>query len=174
MDSVLFSKVFWGIVVVLVGISIIAQAIFKINIPIFKVGLALILIYFGIKMLSSTMGVSTSNIMSDQHIVVDHLKEENSFDVLMGNQEIDLTQIDLSGGPYVVNCHVIMGATTILLPKRAQIDIASSVVLGSVKDPRGKEYTSGKDQQVFGDGLSNTKISLHLNVVLGSAEIKYP
>lgn len=174
MDSILFSKVFWGIVVVLVGISIIAQAVFKVNIPIFKVGIALVLIYFGIRMLSSTFGLSTSNIMSDQHIVVDHLKQENSFDVLMGNQEIDLTQIELSGGPYVVNCGVILGATTILLPKRAQIDIASSVVLGSVKDPGGKEYTPGNDHQAYGDGLSNTKIRLQLNVVLGSAEIKYP
>ena len=174
MESILFSKVFWGAVVVLIGISIIAQAIFKINIPIFKIGVALVLIYIGVRMLTNSFGFSTSNIMSDQEIVVEHLNEHTSYDVVMGNQKIDLTQMDLSGELYTIECNVVMGASIILLPKRAQVDISSSVVLGSVRDPGGKEFVSGKDHQMYGDGLSNARIDVKLNVVLGSAEIRYP
>ena len=48
----LASGVFWGSVIILFGVSIILNAVFGISIPVFRVVLALILIYFGIKILA--------------------------------------------------------------------------------------------------------------------------
>lgn len=51
MEFMLSSKLFWGAIVVLAGLVIIANAVFNINIPIFRVFFALLLIYWGVKML---------------------------------------------------------------------------------------------------------------------------
>ncbi len=48
----LASGVFWGSVIILFGISIILNSVFGISIPVFKIVLALILIYFGISILA--------------------------------------------------------------------------------------------------------------------------
>lgn len=173
MDSIFFSKVFWGGIVVLIGISIIAQAIFKINIPVFKIGVALILIYLGFKMLIGAFGFSSTNFMSDQQVTVERLNKENTFDVVMGSQRIDLTQIDLMAGAAEVTCNVVMGSSTVILPKNANIEVISSVVLGSVKDPKGHETVLGEQRNRYESVGSNLNLMVKLNVVLGSAEVYY-
>ncbi len=45
----LFSDIFWGIVLILTGVSIILQLVFKINIPVFPIVIAFLLIYAGIR-----------------------------------------------------------------------------------------------------------------------------
>lgn len=44
----LFSGI-WGIVLILIGLSIILQLVFKINIPVFRIVIAFLLIYAGIR-----------------------------------------------------------------------------------------------------------------------------
>ena len=45
----LFGGVFWGIVLVLLGLSIIVRIVFNIHFPFFRILFALIIIYFGLK-----------------------------------------------------------------------------------------------------------------------------
>ena len=43
-----FGGLFWGVLLILIGIGIILKVFFDINIPIFRTALALLLIYLGV------------------------------------------------------------------------------------------------------------------------------
>mgnify|MGYP003990967287 FL=1 len=47
----LFSGLFWGVMLVLFGASMILRAVFNLDIPIFRIIFALVIIYFGVKLL---------------------------------------------------------------------------------------------------------------------------
>ncbi len=49
--SFVFSSLFWGLIVILIGISIIVKAVFKIDIPVFRMVFAFLLIYWGVKIM---------------------------------------------------------------------------------------------------------------------------
>lgn len=47
----LSSGLFWGLILVLLGLSVILKSVFHINIPLIKILLAILLIYWGITLL---------------------------------------------------------------------------------------------------------------------------
>jgi hypothetical protein len=52
--GILMSGVFWGSVLILLGLSVIIEHVFHINIPVFKMVFACLLIYLGIRLLGKT------------------------------------------------------------------------------------------------------------------------
>jgi len=179
MESVLFSKLFWGVIVLLVGISIIAQAIFKINIPVFKIAGGLILIYLGVKMLFGAFGVSmgvgnssagSSSVFSSQNIRVDHFEDGIEYSSVFGSQNVDFTAAKRTEGTYYIECNSVFGSSKLYIPQDIDVSIKKSAVFGSVKDPSGHDTS-------FGDGSfkskmgSATHLNLEVNAVFGSVEI---
>lgn len=165
------SKAFWGIVVILIGVSIVLNGVFKIDFPVFKVLIALFFIFIGVRILLSSFGVTTqSNIMSDQKVVVNSL-ENTKYDVVFGSQVIDLTHADLpDNGDVHVECNVVFGSMKVLVPKDMNTKIKSNAVFGSVKSPGGKETSFGSN--TYEEGTANTPwLHMEVNAVFGSAEI---
>ncbi len=170
MDSFVFSKLFWGVIVILIGISFISQAVFKIHIPIGKVVVAIFFIYLGVKMLFGVFGKGNehSNFMGESVINVEML-ENAKYDVVFGSQVIDLTNaVNITEGANI-ECNVVFGSAKIILPRGAQCNIRSSSVFGSVKTP-GNETTFGSSDYRT-SGNTGGMINLRVNAVFGSARV---
>lgn len=56
----LFSGLFWGIILILIGVSIIVRVLFNIDLPVFRIVFALIIIYFGVKILTGGNWIKTN------------------------------------------------------------------------------------------------------------------
>ncbi len=58
--GLLFSGLFWGVILILIGASIIARILFNIDLPVFRIVFALIIIYFGLKILTGGSWLKTN------------------------------------------------------------------------------------------------------------------
>ena len=171
MDSFIFSKLFWGVIIILFGISFIAQAVFKINFPIGKIAIALIFIYIGAKMLFGIFGKSneSATIFSENISNVEVL-EDSKYDVVFGSQTIDLSKAVNNGEEANIECNVVFGSAKIIVPKGMNLRIKSSSVFGSIKTP-SNETTFGESEYTTGSNYSSGILNLRVNAVFGSAKV---
>ncbi|MCF7792543.1 MAG: hypothetical protein K9N09_01295 [Candidatus Cloacimonetes bacterium] len=170
-----FSGVFWGLVLVLLGLSMIIKIVFKIDLPIIRIVFAVILIYWGLKLL---FGLSFS-IKKDNDVVfnnadIEHVQAGKEYNVIFGKSNIDLRDFDLQNETAKVEINVIFGNGVIYLnpdiPARIKID----AVFAEAKLPK-------KTVSVFGDFIYDTPgyvegepyLLLNVDVVFGNAIIEY-
>ena len=170
----LFGGLFWGVLLVLLGASIIIKAVFKINIPFFRIGFALLLIYFGAKLLFGWSGIKTDrNTTMFSETKVEYLVPGSEYNVVFGKSTIDLSNIDISGGKEKVEISVVFGSGIIYINQDIPMKIKISTVFGDTKMPVGNvsffgdyvyktgSYTEGEDY-----------LRLDVDVVFGSVVIE--
>jgi len=175
MDSIIYSKVFWGVVVLLIGISIITQAVFKIDIPIFKIVVGLFLLFMGVKVLTGAFGISTgpdssSSIFSSQNIHVEHLVDGSEYSSVFGSQQIDFTMVSRTPGTYRIECNTVFGSCEIIIPNDVEVSIEKNAVFASVKTPGGGNTHFGEGNYSSGNSAP-TRLEIEANAVFGSIEI---
>jgi len=145
----MFSRMFWGVVVMLLGLSIILNAVFKIHFPLFKTILALFLIYVGMKMLYGAIRPGYRNheqsaVFGGSSFQPESIKDGEKFETVFGSQRIDLRNVQLQPGITAIDVDCVFGSQMIYIPSGVNIRVKGSSVFGSVKFPNG-------DQLSFGD-----------------------
>ncbi len=122
-----YGGLFWGLLLVVLGISMVLKAIFKINIPLFRILFAILLIYFGVRMLLGNRGTSSNNkhtVLSESYL--ENITEGTNIDVIFGKSEINLNNIDLKLEDAKVNVDVIFGSAEVSIkpeiPARIKIN----------------------------------------------------
>ncbi|MBI1184925.1 hypothetical protein GC194_11680 [bacterium] len=169
MESLIFSKIFWGAAIILIGISFIAQAVFKIHLPVGRIIFSLFFIYLGVKMLLGGFGhKGNSNIMSSSQIKVESL-QSTKYDVVFGSQVIDFTQAVATQNS-TVEVNVVFGSSKIILPGNLNVHIESSSAFGSVRTP-GNETVFGQNSYRNTSNDSTVVLNLKVNAVFGSASV---
>jgi predicted membrane protein len=155
--NVLFGPAFWGILIVLLGLSIILKQV-GVNLPLVKMFIAIVIILFGVRLLvggscsirtrSTRSGVYTTG--STEHSVV------------FSSQTIDLTGISVDSRPLELTA--VFGSAYVLLPEDIEFDFESTSVFGSVEVPRKPDST-----QVYPKG----RVSIEASAVFGKIEFAY-
>ncbi len=173
----LFSRLFWGGIIILFGLSIILNAVFKINIPLFKIVLALFIIYFGVNMLlgsfksKSETGKAT-DVFSSSSIKVDPTSLNNEYSVVFGSQTIDLTEIT-DGADRNVEINTVFGSQKVYINENAKVRVKASSVFGSVTLPDNNsvsfgDYTYSQQPETT---LSAGVLFIEANAVFGDIKI---
>ncbi|MFN3402737.1 MAG: hypothetical protein ACK40G_01500 [Cytophagaceae bacterium] len=166
------SGIFWGILLVFIGLSIIIKVVFDINIPVFRIGFALLLIYLGVKLL---IGIS-DNSKSKESIVFGEGKVEGElskqeYNVLFGKGHIDLTgssvNVEIVGKKKI---NVIFGQADVLVSDTVPVCIKSSSAFGAINFP-DKTIISFGERQYNTSPETVACTEIELNVVFGQAEI---
>ncbi len=166
----LFSGLFWGIIVILIGISIILNSIFHFNIPIFKIIGALFFIYLGISMITGASirrNDSKFTIFAESNI---QKPVDNEHNTIFGSSKLDLTELKLNNN---FQSNTIFGSTIIYIDPKKPINIIASSAFGEVKMPN-------KNTVNFGEITYNTKsykedndsIDIKISTVFGSVDVK--
>lgn len=141
----LWSGVFWGVVLVLIGISVIINVVFHVHIPVFRIIIALILIYMGIKvLLGNTWCRGEKNVVAFREEVVAGAEDTNEYSVVFGKSAIDLTTLpaDTKKRKYRVN--VAFGSSVVTIPADIPVIIRASSAFGGVNFPNGSTISFGE------------------------------
>lgn len=159
----MFSKLFWGGLVVLIGIGIILNSVLDMDIPIFRVLFALFLIYWGVKLLIDIRG---NNSKQEAGVVVfDNAEYEatslgqKDFSAVFGSQVIDLRHVSFPPSEKI-EVNAVFGSSKIYLPKELNVQVQQNAVFGSVEEHR---------LPTISDTSPNLKIEA--NAVFGQVEI---
>jgi len=167
---------FWGIILIVIGLSIIFRMIFDISL--FRIIIAVAIILFGIRILIGKPNLFSSH---DENQVIFGEKSFHSapvnnteYNTIFGKSVYDFRKINnLSPGRTKLKVNTIFGGTEILLPESIPVNIKADAVFGSACMPNGNTISFGTVH--YNSANSDTASSylyIEAGVVFGSVEIK--
>lgn len=164
---------FWGILIILIGISLIFR-----ELPIFRIVIGGLFIFWGISMLFGGFGKtarwyrhdSGSTIFSDFNFSGKEVN--NEYNVVFGKGTFDFRNVDFSKGSKDIKINTVFGAAEILLNDSVPVRIRSNSAFGGIKLPNGNTTAFGSTEYSSDQfSTDSTYLNLELNVVFGGMEI---
>lgn len=140
MHGLFFGGLFWGLLISLIGLSIVLKHGFNIDLHLVRIFIGLIIILFGIKLI---VGYNSKTYVNTIKSKV-HFNNGKEHDILFSNGTIDLTQYqDISKYPKEIN--VIFGNGVVLIPDNINLEVTSTTVFGSTIMPNRSYAGFGED-----------------------------
>lgn len=162
---------FLGIIIIVIGLSVLLGAIFGINIPIFKVLLGLFFLYLGIKVIFGSFNwkfdaekrsSDHEAIFSKSEFQYPNNKNAKEYVTVFGSSQFDLSRAEKLEGP-PIEVVTVFGESRILVKKGAPLRIESNTVFAGAELP-GKNISAFGKFQYATPGLKNEDPALELKV----------
>lgn len=168
----LFNAIFWGLVLVAAGVLMIINFIFKLNIPVFKILVGLVLIYIGVYIILGFKGWRMESyndgktaVFSEMNVKPD--KVENEYNIIFSKGEIDLSGMTNEDIGKHIEISAIFGSAVVRLPKDLAIKVRGSAVFGSVTLPNKQSLGFG-DINYNTSTTSDNAVYIEANAVFGN------
>ncbi|HKL08512.1 MAG TPA: LiaF domain-containing protein [Bacteroidales bacterium] len=169
---------FWGILLILIGLGIVIRVVFNIDFPLIKFIIAFFFIFIGIKILIGNYSFLHTEAGEDTTIfseskVQGQDESFKEYNVIFGSTIIDLRDIDLTKGSKEIKINTIFGSSIIKLDEKTAIKVKADAAFASAKLPNGTTAAFGTG---YFENESFQKDTNHIyikgDVVFGSLEIK--
>lgn len=166
----IFSGLFWGIIIVIIGISIILNSIFNINIPIFKIILALFFIYLGVSMITQeSITKDSPNLTLFSESLDTKKPKEDEYNTIFGTSKLDLTDLDTKNS---FKSNTIFGTTTIYVNTNKSTKIEASSAFSQIIMPSKDSVNFGSLTYKTASFDEENYIDIKISAVFASVEIK--
>jgi hypothetical protein len=172
------SSIFWGIILILIGLSLILKVVFHVDFPFFKFLFAFFLIYLGIRVfigkdfrLFSDAGDEQTIIFSQRTITrVENGKEYN---VIFGNGIFDLRNFqDSTDEKTEIKLNTIFGSSEVLINDSVSLEIKAHTVFAGSKMPDGNTTAFGESGYSNRGNSLPTNLRIESNTVFGGFLVK--
>lgn len=145
---------FWGIAIITVGVIVLLNAVFGFNLPIFRILIGVLLVYWGLKILfgsySVTSKVGFTKVVTDTEVIFSKgdlrfapHQSKNEFATVFGSSTLDLsglTEIPAQEIEY----NVVFGESELILPRGLPTIVRSTSVLGNTTASVNDQNLVGK------------------------------
>lgn len=170
----LLSGLFWGVIVVLIGLSIIINATTGLKIPLFRIILGLLVLYLGCTILFGATfrgkGKRTTAFDSRQVKVTELDREYN---VLFGRSVVDLTGTELKPGPNRVEVNTVFGAGVIRLDSKTPARVKVSAAFAGARLPDGSSISFGEHTWRSANwNEDSTRLEVEASAVFSGLEVE--
>lgn len=165
-------NMFWGLLFLTLGVVLVVQTVFKVNLPIFRVLASVSLIYLGFKLMFGSFGVTWDgqfrSVVTANSVRFGEAEfspfdssgalKENAFSTAFGESTVDLRKgsdsslgatsgFDPATEP--ISIQTAFGETTVLTPEGIPLEVEYSLAFGSLK-------IRGEEVNAFGSGTYRT------------------
>ena len=169
--------VFWGVLLILVGLALIIRFVFNVDFPLFKVLFALFFIYIGLRILFGGFGLFRFETGPDDVLFGEREffqpETNKEYNVVFGKGNFDFTNVDLSQGNVNVKIGTVFGASEIRIPRDMPVRIVADAVFAGAELPDGNTAVFGSStylSESFHPDSNHLKIKL--DVVFGGAQVR--
>jgi len=170
-------SLFWGLLLVVLGLSLIFRIVFNIDFPLFKIFIAFVFIFFGLKMLFGTF--RTPAIGTKENEVIFGEKRFNNpdtnrdYNVVFGKGVYDFRDIDLKGNRQYIKISTVFGATVIKLNQTTPVKIKVESAFAGTELPNGNSAVFGSSVYTSPDyDPEKPNLEIKLEVVFGACEVR--
>ena len=169
-----------GVIIILVGLSVLLGAVFGINLPVMKILLALFFIYLGVKILIGPMdwkmdaekrSTDHEAVFSQSRFQYPNSKEAKEYVTVFGSSVFDLSEVpDLIGKK--IEAVTVFGDSKIFVKKGTPLRIETNTVFAKSEIP-GKNISAMGKFNYQTPGLNDTDPALELKVtsVFGQSQV---
>jgi len=172
--SFISTSAFWGIVIILFGLSILLREVFHVHIPFVKIFFGMLLIYWGVKMIAGGFwknNSSNTSVFGESDMQYD--SRHDDYDIIFGSGTVDLFKIETPTQNRKIEVSVVFGNGTLIINDSIPMKIEMNSVFGAsvLEDKRinalGKTYNT---TSAYREG--QPYILLETNVVFGRLAIQ--
>ncbi len=128
--------VFWGVVLIALGVWLIVRRYMPTPLPIWRILVALVFVYLGVRILTSgswsprvTNGDTT--VFSESTVLGSAGRHD--YNVVFGTSNIDLTSVSAEGGDQEIN--VVFGTATVRVDPQQPVLVRMSAAFGTAEAP---------------------------------------
>jgi len=141
---VLFTGLFWGVLLLLIGLSVILKAVFHIDFPVLRLAFGLFLIFLGLQLvLGRSLGCGgRPHAFAESRIA--QPQAEGKYEVLFGKGELDLGGLVWEGKDASFTSNTVFGSTKIKIPAKLPVLIRASAAFAGAKFPDGNLVSFGE------------------------------
>ncbi|MCK5242363.1 hypothetical protein KAR34_07915 [bacterium] len=170
---------FGGMFIILIGLSIILNVIFKVNIPFFRILFGLFIIFLGIKIIFGgcwpCKSWQTKKDVVFEETAFSGIPAEREYNAIFGKADIDLTNLTLTEPVTHLKVTAIFGSAEIKLGRELPVKINSDAVFGGVQLPDRSGGGFGSLSWNSGNFNENEKyLDLKAEAIFGSIRVFYP
>lgn len=178
----LFRRVFWGFLILALGILILLENIYGLDLPIWGIFWSVVIIAIGLSLLLPSedhdrwwqehrkSGQSGDVIFDEGKIEADGNKRD--YNIIFGKGTVDLTKIKLGEKNKVFEINAVFGGGEVLIDENIPMKIKATGAFGGTRLPDG-------NTAAFGDRYYTTKAYdqdkpaavVHINSVFGGLDI---
>lgn len=169
---------FWGILLILIGLGIVIRVVFNIDFPIVKFIIAFFFIFLGIKILLGNFNFwkvrhDENTTMFGERRINGIDAEHKEYNVIFGSNVVDLRDIDLSQGSKEIEINVIFGSSDIKISEKTPVKIKAEAVFGSAQMPNGNTASFGSTQYKTESFSKDTNyLYIKADAVFGGFQVK--
>jgi hypothetical protein len=171
--SFISSSAFWGGIIILFGFSIVLREVFHIHIPFVRIIFGVILIYWGVKMITGSFGRHWGNnsaVFNERNIRYDGYQRD--YNVIFGSSTIDLFKMDNTLNKRM-DVNVVFGNAILILNDSIPTRVEMTSVFGSAEAPDRSINAMGKttfSTSSYKEG--EPCVQIEAKVVFGKLEVQ--
>lgn len=172
-------SLFWGLLLVVLGLSLIFKIVFNIDFPLFKIVIAFVLIYFGVKLLFGSFNGPNPNFETKENDVVfgeKHFSDPKShkdYSVVFGKGVFDLRDFDLKGENQRIKISTVFGGSVLKINKDMPIRIRVESAFAGADLPNGNSAAFGSTTYTSPSfDAEKPFLDIKLEVVFGGCEVR--
>lgn len=173
MGCLFCSGMFWGVLLILLGISIILKVLFNITIPIFRIAFALLLIYLGVKILTGGFGIERKkNTVLFNDSKIEYTESSDEYNVLFGKGVVNLSNVSLEKKTVEVKVNTVFAEGTIRINPALPTKILVNSAFAGARMPDGNVISFGNYTYKTKSFKENENyLKIEANVVFGSLKV---
>lgn len=172
MGCLFCSGMFWGVLLILLGISMILKVLFNITIPIFRIAFALLLIYLGVKILLGHSIERRKNTVFFNDSKIEYTESSDEYNVLFGKGVIDLSNVSLEKKIVEVKVNTVFAEGTIKINPALPTKILVNSAFAGARMPDGNVISFGNYTYKTKSFKENENyLKIETNVVFGSLKV---
>ena len=170
---------FWGILLILIGLSLVIKVVFNIDFPLFKILFALFLIYMGIKIITGNF--KFFNFKAGKNDVVfsevnfrEPFVDGKEYNIVFGKGTLDLRNVNLNDSTSLhIKLNSVFSGTEILTSEQIPVRISTEGAFCGIHYPDGNSSAFGRSEYVSHPVDTTGKcIVIDANVVFGGLHVK--
>jgi predicted membrane protein len=174
------APMFFGLVVILIGLSILLEGVFHVDIPIFKIALGLLFLYLGARMLLAVFSGGGRHGRDDDAAIFSNRSYSPStgdadrlkYDIIFGRGVVDLTRVPREGPDRRVEVNAVFGNATVKIDPAVPLEVEVNAAFGDARLPDHSTTALGSFRyRPQGQDKQEPKLHLKLNVVFGACQV---
>jgi len=167
---------FWGVLLVLIGLAAIFRVVFDVNL--FGVLFAFFLIFIGVSMLIGKPWMfhvhrNQNDTMFQERAVNEQPRDNSEYNVIFGKSVYDFTHVTFPDNrPIKIKLNTVFGNTVIRIDRNTAVKIKSDAVFASASMPDGNSVAFGSIHYAT-DSASSSLNHLYIDapVVFGALQV---
>ncbi|HOT13452.1 MAG TPA: hypothetical protein PK252_01710 [Bacteroidales bacterium] len=172
------SGMFWGLLLIVIGISLIIKIVFNIDFPIFRLIVAFIFIYIGIKIIVGKSFHPFSRHKTDTEVVFgessfDNIEPGKEYSVVFSKGVIDLRGVQAKREGGKVKISTVFGSSVVIVDKSFPVKINVDAVFSGAHLPNGNSTSFGTTiYESDSLDVNNPYLEIKADVVFGDLKIE--